>query len=638
MISMTVSVRQLEGPAVEALPVEIVERKGLGHPDTICDALAEEVSLALSRYYRDRFGLILHHNVDKILLCGGSARTAFGGGEVTAPIEIFLAGRATREFWGEQIPVDELAQGAVRDWLHRNLHTLDFEQHVRVHSHIRPGSADLVELYLRQQREGILLANDTSIGVGYAPLSPLESTVLHLEKHLNSPSFKDAHPAMGEDIKVMGVRQGESINLTVACALIGSYVANIEEYLHRKDEIRGIAEQIGRRYAGRRVKAEVNTADDPEHGSVYLTVTGTSAESGDDGEAGRGNRANGLITPYRPMTMESVAGKNPVTHVGKIYNIAAGLIAEALAAEVPEIDEVSTFLVSQIGRPINEPQIVDLRVRLKDHRRLEALRPRIESIAQEHLAALPDLADRFLSGEIAADRWPFREVPPAQAWQEMNQAELRRGLVAEIEADVKLTASLTGRKTFSSRVLRAMAKVPRHAFVPAPEQTLAYLNTALPIGHRQTISQPYIVALMTDLLAPKETDIVLEVGTGSGYQAAILATLVKHVYSIEIVEPLAAQAKTKLEQLGYANVSVRTGDGYAGWPEHAPFDGIIVTAAAPSVPQPLLDQLKPRGRMVIPVGKDVFGQDLMFIEKEADGRIKKKSLLPVAFVPLTGKH
>ncbi len=240
--------------------------------------------------------------------------------------------------------------------------------------------------------------------------------------------------------------------------------------------------------------------------------------------------------------------------------------------------------------------------------------------------------------EIAADRWPFREVPAAQAWQEMNHAELRRGRVAELKSDAKATALLTGRVSFSSRVMRAMAKVPRHAFVPAPEQTLAYLNTALPIGHRQTISQPYIVALMTDLLAPKETDIVLEVGTGSGYQAAILATLVKHVYSIEIVEPLAAEAKAKLEQLGFANVSVRTGDGYAGWPKHAPFDGIIVTAAAPSVPQPLLDQLKPGGRMVIPVGRRVFGQDLMVIVKEADGRITKKSVLPVAFVPFTGKH
>ena len=632
-----VNISLLDLPDVARQALEIVERKGLGHPDTICDALAESISLALSRHYRERFGFILHHNVDKILLCGGTALPAFGGGEVTAPIEVYLAGRATHEFRGQSIAVDDIAEQAVRSWFAANLHALDNERHVRVHSHIRPGSADLVELFLRQQREGALLANDTSIGVGYAPLTPLESSVYHVEKHLNSPSFKNAHPALGEDIKVMGVRHEQTMDLTVACAMIGHHLADLHDYLHLKADIERTAWGIARRYAaGHGVELSVNTADDPEHDSVYLTVTGTSAESGDDGEAGRGNRVNGLITPYRLMTMESVAGKNPVTHVGKIYNIAAGLIAEALVAEVPEVSEAACCLVSRIGKPITEPQLTDVKVRLPDDTRLPALRARIDNIVQEHLSALPEMADRLLAGDLAPDQWPLRTTELGWITEDAGMAEEHRQLVAEIEEEARLTARFTGHKAFSQRVVQAMAKVPRHAFVSATQQPLAYINAPLPIGRGQTISQPYIVALMTQLLQPGEQDVVLEIGTGSGYQAAILATLVKHVYSLEIVEELAERAAQTLHELALTNVTVRAGDGYHGWPEHAPFDAIIVTAAAPAVPRPLLEQLKTGGRLVIPVGSRAFGQDLLQIEKQPDGQIVEKNILPVSFVPFKG--
>lgn len=209
-------------------------------------------------------------------------------------------------------------------------------------------------------------------------------------------------------------------------------------------------------------------------------------------------------------------------------------------------------------------------------------------------------------------------------------ASLRRAMVEEIAAE---RPGLPGR--FSPQVKEAMARVPRHLFVPRAQQPYAYENRPLPIGHEQTISQPYIVALMTDLLQLGKQDRVLEVGTGSGYQAAVLAEIVRSVYTIEIVKPLAVESRERLARLGYHNVEVRTGDGYKGWEEHAPFDAIMVTAGAPDVPPPLLRQLKPGGRMVIPVGPPQMIQYLTLIEKQADGSIRSREVLPVRFVPLT---
>lgn len=214
-------------------------------------------------------------------------------------------------------------------------------------------------------------------------------------------------------------------------------------------------------------------------------------------------------------------------------------------------------------------------------------------------------------------------------------AAQRRRLLREIEADMRRTASYTGRERLAPCVATALGRVERHRFVPADVAAYAYENRPLPIGHGQTISQPFIVALMTELLDPQPAHVVLEVGTGSGYQAAVLAECVRKVYSIEIVAPLGERARATLEALGYRNVEVRIGDGYLGWPEAAPFDGIVVTAAPEHVPQPLLDQLKPGGRMVIPVGAQAGGQDLLLITKQADGRTITQRKLPVRFVPLT---
>jgi len=213
----------------------------------------------------------------------------------------------------------------------------------------------------------------------------------------------------------------------------------------------------------------------------------------------------------------------------------------------------------------------------------------------------------------------------------------RRHMVEEIVALARESRAATGRATLSERVLAAMAKVPRHDLVPAGQKAVAYANRPLPIGLGQTISQPFIVALMTDLMEVKPGDRVLEIGTGSGYQAAVLAELAGTVYTIEIVEPLAREAAGRLKQLGYRNVVAKSGDGYQGWPEHAPFDAIVVTAAPREVPQPLIEQLKPGGRLVVPVGGQATGQELLLIEKKPDGTVARRNILAVRFVPLTDK-
>lgn len=396
---MELNIESLPTFPPDAQPVEIVERKGLGHPDTLCDALAEQLSMNLCRYYQERFGLILHHNVDKVLLYGGAAKPAFGGGEVVEPFEIYLAGRATREFAGVQVPVQELAVEGSKTWLREHLHALDPNRHVKVHCLIRPGSVDLVDLFLRQRQTGVRLANDTSCGAGFAPLSELEQTVLRVETQLNSPEFKARFPAYGEDIKIMGVRNGHHIVLTVACAMVDGFIGDLSDYLEQKRRLAHLTHDIASKVTRMEVGVRINTGDDEVGGQVYLTVTGTSAEAGDDGQVGRGNRANGLITPYRPMTLEAAAGKNPITHVGKLYNVIANRIAEAIVAEIPEILGCHCYLVSQIGRPITDPQIVDVKLHTRG-RPASEFETGVRQIVSDQLERLHDLWQPFIRGEL----------------------------------------------------------------------------------------------------------------------------------------------------------------------------------------------------------------------------------------------
>lgn len=405
MTPMRLYIRHLDHATGDLLDFEIVERKGLGHPDTICDEIAEAFSLDLSRRYLAECGEVLHHNVDKALLAGGASRATFGGGEITRPMELFLAGRAVTSFGAKSLAIEELAQAAATEWFAKRLPLVDIHRHLRVHSLVRPGSADLNGLFARR-RGRARLSNDTSCGVGYAPLSRLETIIYAVEKDLGAAAAGQ-HPEFGRDIKVMGVRQGKHVDLTIACALIGRFVPSLAAYLDAKMAIAAIAHQTAERFGAEEVTVKVNMADDPARGSVYLTVTGTSAEAGDDGEAGRGNRINGLITPFRPMTMESVAGKNAVTHVGKLYNIAASLIAQRLVNDLPDAEEAQCLIVGQIGRPVDQPQAVEVSVRSASGH-IEA-KHEIEAVINAELAGLGSVAEELVAGTLQIGRWPLRQ-------------------------------------------------------------------------------------------------------------------------------------------------------------------------------------------------------------------------------------
>ena len=397
-------VERLERKPISDQYVELVERKGLGHPDYMADAAAEASSVELSRYYLEKYGAILHHNLDKVLLVGGQARPVFGGGEVLHPIYIIVSGRATEYVIKsngrvERVPVGTLVINAVKMWIKRNFRFLDPDRHVVIDYMIRSGSSDLVGVYELGLKK-VPLANDTSLGVGFAPLTDLEKLVLETERFLNSKDLKTRIPEVGEDVKVMGLRVGKKIRLTVAAAMISSLIPDVDHYLSVKEEvmnrIKDLAAKIAPEYD---TEVQLNTADKPDKKIVYITVTGTSAEHGDDGMTGRGNRTNGLITPLRPMSLEATAGKNPVSHVGKLYNVLASKIADRIIKEVPKVKEVYVELLSQIGHPINEPQAAVAKIIPDEDSSFSVLKSEIEGIISEELDKITELTKIIVEGK-----------------------------------------------------------------------------------------------------------------------------------------------------------------------------------------------------------------------------------------------
>jgi len=394
-------VEEIRGYGVRDFQVEIVERKGKGHPDSLIDGASESVSLALCRYYLEHFGAILHHNVDKGILVGGRAEARFGEGRVTSPIYIMVAGRATdlvpHKGRDERVPVDRIARDSIRSFIRDTMRFLDPEKHVRIDTKIRQGSPDLVSAFMRQ---GVIpVSNDTSIGVGYAPLTPTEDLVLATEKLLNSPVFKRRYPELGEDVKVMGLRQGKKLNLTVAVAMVAPKIPDASHYVSVLSDVSGELDRLASS-SGLDVKYRLNAADDMKRGSYYLTVTGTSAEQGDDGNTGRGNRVNGLISPMRQYSMEATAGKNPVNHTGKILNAVALLAARDVVKEVPEVKEAYVRMLSRIGMPIDQPQIASAAVVLERGTRLSSVSADVKAVLDESLSEIGKVTKLILQRKL----------------------------------------------------------------------------------------------------------------------------------------------------------------------------------------------------------------------------------------------
>jgi S-adenosylmethionine synthetase len=343
-------VTEMSGKFIEDYPVEIVERKGIGHPDSLCDGIAERISVEYTRWCQENLGTVLHHNFDKVQLVAGEVQVGFGKGDLLRPIHIQIAGRGTPEFKGRMIPMDVIAIHAAKQHIRETMKNLDPDKHMVVDCFAGAGATELAHTVDH------IRANDTSFGCAHWPRSQVETAVFESAQYLNYELIKKF--PVGEDIKVMGMRKGDQIILTCAVPFISTEIQDLNEYIEVRKAVRNSIQDYAEKLVkGRTLTVDVNTADDDAAGEVYLTMTGTSAECGDDGSVGRGNRVTGLITPFRTASLEAAAGKNPISHVGKIYNVLSFLAAKEIIREVPEIHEASVYMLSQIGHPLDQPLI-----------------------------------------------------------------------------------------------------------------------------------------------------------------------------------------------------------------------------------------------------------------------------------------
>lgn len=385
--------------------IEIVERKGIGHPDSVADALAEEVSRALCKMYKKEFGHVLHHNTDETQIAAGAAAPRFGGGAIIDPAYILLVGRATTHVGeGEDLkslPCKPVALKAAREYLKKTFPNLDVDSEIILDAKLGMGSDDLTGVYKASGH----MANDTSFGVGYAPYSITDRITLETEEYING-KMKEALPETGQDVKVMTSRVGNKLTTTIACAIIDKHVEDATAYKAVCEDMYNKVYDNALKIIGdekMEFNLEINTGDDYDRHVYYLTCTGLSQEMGDDGSVGRGNRCNGLITPYRPMSMEATSGKNPITHIGKIYNVMSKLIAEDVAKKVTNEAEIRVRLLSQIGKPVSEPLNASVQIVLPDAEKnpnLSKWRSEAEAITADWLDNVDKVSDMITSGKV----------------------------------------------------------------------------------------------------------------------------------------------------------------------------------------------------------------------------------------------
>jgi len=386
---------------LEQQKLEIVERKGLGHPDSICDAIMDRVSIKLSKIYLEKVGYIMHHNTDKSLLVAGEAEQRFGGGIIKHPMLLIFGDRATFSVNGIDIPVKEIAIKAAKEWFKEKMRFIDPEEHVKYQVELKPGSPELVDIFKRRGK--VLGANDTSAAVGYAPLTRVERIVLDVERYVNSPEFKKRFPEAGEDVKVMGLRKNNELTLTMSVCFVDRFIENEKDYFNKKIEmLEEIKHFVREKTDFNEINVYLNTLDVPGRGihGVYLSVLGTSADNGDSGEVGRGNRVNGVIPLNRPTCSEAAAGKNPVSHVGKIYNVLTHKIADQVYRKVSGLEEVYIWLLSQIGAPIDQPAIAAAQVVMKANNSLEEVKRDIEEVVNSELEKIDQFCQDLANGKL----------------------------------------------------------------------------------------------------------------------------------------------------------------------------------------------------------------------------------------------
>lgn len=397
-----ISVNALNQTPIEEQPIEICERKGVGHPDSICDAMMDKISVALSEEYLKRFGTILHHNIDKGLLVAGEVECKLRGGRVLKPMLVVFGDRATFGVGNDTVPVEEIVRDTAKKWFKQNLRMVDPDEHVQYQIELKRGSQALTDIFDRKGK--YLGANDTSAAVGFAPMTMTERIVLETERFLNSAEFKKRHPETGEDVKIMGMRKNRHLNLTVAIAFVDRYVDSEADYFRRKEEIKQEILEFARSKTNLdSIDVRVNTADVPGRGipGMYLTVLGTSADGADCGQVGRGNRVNGIIPLNRPTCSEAAAGKNPVSHVGKIYNFLTYQIANRIQAETPGVREVYVWLLSEIGQPVNEPKIASVQMILKPGTTLKDISGKVEDLVSAELSNIDKFSNDLASGKFS---------------------------------------------------------------------------------------------------------------------------------------------------------------------------------------------------------------------------------------------
>ena len=393
-----------KGQAVAQQSIEIVERKGKGHPDYICDAVMDAISVALCKEYLDRTGDILHHNIDKGLLVAGSTRLEFGGGRITQPIQLIIGDRATSKIKDIRIPVKDLAIQTAKKWVSNNLRFADPEKDIRYRAVLAEGSEELTDIFFRPGE--IKGANDTSAAVGFYPLTITEQIVLELERRLNSKEFKTRFPETGEDVKVMGLRVKDALDITVAMPLLTRYIGSASEYFDRKQAIyHAISEFLAGASKGAftQMTLNYNALDQKDRGigGIYLSLTGTSAEDADSGQVGRGNRVNGLISMNRPMGTEAAAGKNPVSHVGKTYNVLAHHLARQIYENIEGVKEVYVLLLSQIGMPVDKPKLATAQVLLERRQTLKNAKADVYEIFKRAFKNIDHFCEELSRGKYS---------------------------------------------------------------------------------------------------------------------------------------------------------------------------------------------------------------------------------------------